>query len=61
MAVIIDNFDAEIEIKPRSARAQATPIPTAHPGLASPSSVSLRDAVVSVLDAELERYIRSRG
>lgn len=61
MAVIIDNFDAEIEIKPRSARAQATPMPTAQPGLATPSSVPLKDAVLAVINAELDRYMRSRG
>lgn len=61
MPVLIDNFDTEIEIKPSSARAQATPMPAARPGLAAPSSVPLRDAVLAVFNAELERYIRSRG
>jgi hypothetical protein len=60
MAVLIDNIDTEIEIKSGGSRAQAT-VPTAQPGLAAPSSVPLREAVLDVLEAELDRYMRSRG
>jgi hypothetical protein len=61
MPVLIDNIDTEIEIKSSSTRAQAMSSPAAQPGLAAPTSVPLREAVLDVLEAELDNYMRSRG
>lgn len=57
MPVHIDRIETEIEITP----AGTPPAATAAPSAAQPSKVSMHEAVLAVLEAELEDYLRMRG
>lgn len=64
MPVHIDKIDTEIEIAPAGTSSAASSVAATGvqaSAMQPPSAVSVRDAVLSVLEAELEEYLRMRG
>jgi hypothetical protein len=61
MPVHIEQIDTEIEIRSGTAGSQPMPVPAGPTAAATTTSLPLRQAVLSVLETELDEYLRSRG